>query len=36
LTLGADAYGMIHDALRHRLEMLETQQDLAHSVAYSD
>jgi NAD(P)-dependent dehydrogenase (short-subunit alcohol dehydrogenase family) len=36
LTLGADAYDMIHEALRRRLEMLEAQRDLARSVAYSD
>ena len=35
LTLGADAYNMIHTALRNRLDNLEAQQELAHSVAFN-
>lgn len=35
LTLGADSYGMIHDALKARLERLESQKGLARSVAFA-
>jgi hypothetical protein len=34
LTLGADAYDMIHDALKARLDRLESQEALAHSMAF--
>lgn len=34
LTLGSDSYGAIHAALTERLTALETQKDLAGSVAF--
>ena len=33
LTLGADAYNLLHTALRNRLDTPEAQQEPAHSVA---
>lgn len=35
LTLGADAYDMIHGALKARLDRLESQATLARSVAFA-
>jgi hypothetical protein len=35
LTLGADAYEMIHDALKARLDRLESQEKLARSMAFA-
>jgi hypothetical protein len=35
LTLGADAYGMIHEALKARLDRLESQEALARSMAFA-
>ena len=35
LTLGADAYAAVHDALVERLEALEAQKELAASVAHN-
>ncbi|MGW0247161.1 SDR family oxidoreductase [Nocardia goodfellowii] len=35
LTLGTDSYPAIHQALTERLAALEAQQDLAHSVAFT-
>jgi hypothetical protein len=32
LTLGSDAYGMVHQALTERLATLEAQKDLAYST----
>lgn len=34
LTLGADAYDLIHDTLQSRLDALEAQKELARSVAF--
>lgn len=36
LTLGPDAYDMIHAALKARLGRLEAQEELARSMAFSD
>jgi hypothetical protein len=36
LTLGPDAYDMIHAALKARLGMLESQEALARSMAFAD
>jgi NAD(P)-dependent dehydrogenase (short-subunit alcohol dehydrogenase family) len=35
LALGADAYAMVQQALRGRLDALEAQRELAHSVAFT-
>jgi hypothetical protein len=35
LTLGADAYNLLHTALRNRLDTPEAQQEPAHSVAFN-
>ncbi|WP_200307750.1 hypothetical protein [Streptomyces adelaidensis] len=35
LTLGSDTYDAIHAALTERLTALETQKDLAASVAFT-
>ena len=35
LTLGADAYDMIHEALKARLDRLESQEALARSMAFA-
>lgn len=35
LTLGPDAYDMIHAALKTRLERLESQEELARSMAFA-
>jgi hypothetical protein len=35
LTLGTDAYDMIHDALKARLDRLESQEELARSMAFA-
>ncbi|HEX4247508.1 MAG TPA: short-chain dehydrogenase/reductase, partial [Pseudonocardia sp.] len=35
LPLGGDAYDMINTALRDRVEALEAQRELAHSVAFT-
>ncbi|MEU9795160.1 hypothetical protein AB0E27_32065 [Streptomyces sparsogenes] len=35
LTLGSDTYSAIHAALTERLTALETQKDLAESVAFT-
>jgi hypothetical protein len=35
LTLGIDAYDMIHDALKARLDRLESQEELARSMAFA-
>jgi hypothetical protein len=32
LTLGSDAYALVHAALTERLTALEAQKDLAHST----
>lgn len=32
LTLGSDAYALVHEALTERLAMLEAQKELAHST----
>jgi hypothetical protein len=34
LTLGGDAYAMIHTALRARIEALEAQRELAFAVTF--
>jgi hypothetical protein len=36
LALGGDSYDEIQGALRHRLAALQTQEDLARSVAFDD
>jgi NAD(P)-dependent dehydrogenase (short-subunit alcohol dehydrogenase family) len=36
LTLGPDAYDLIHAALKTRLEKLESQEQLARSMAFAD
>lgn len=36
LTLGSDTYDAVHAALTERLTALESQRDLAASIAYSD
>ncbi|WP_329139177.1 SDR family oxidoreductase [Streptomyces sp. NBC_01476] len=36
LTLGSDTYGAVHTALTERLTALESQRDLAASVAFAD
>jgi NAD(P)-dependent dehydrogenase (short-subunit alcohol dehydrogenase family) len=35
LTLGTDAYDMIHAALKARLDRLESQEELARSMAFA-
>jgi NAD(P)-dependent dehydrogenase (short-subunit alcohol dehydrogenase family) len=35
LALGVDAYDMVQQALRGRLDALEAQRELAHSVAFT-
>ncbi len=35
LTLGADAYDMIHEALKARFDRLESQEELARSMAFA-
>lgn len=36
LTLGSDAYDLVHNALTDRLEKLESQEALARSMAFSE
>jgi NAD(P)-dependent dehydrogenase (short-subunit alcohol dehydrogenase family) len=35
LTLGTDAYDMVHDALKARLDRLESQEELARSMVFA-
>jgi hypothetical protein len=36
LTLGSDAYDLVHEALKARLAALESQEALAGSMAFSE